>query len=339
MFDAVFRKADRVASQFSASLTIVEQRGEEIQGLRLKLRLGTPELALLPWEYLYDSERREWLALRSRSPVVRFLDVAEPPRALQVDGPLRILGMIANPGGDWHKLDSERERHRIDEALKDLQKSGLVDFRWVPGDTSDKLLALLRSGSWHVFHFIGHGGISRDDEGNPEGFIVLADERGKAVHVPASRLKYPLALRSLRLAVLNCCEGGRGGPGDVFASPAAALVRDGVPTAVAMQFQISDEAAIDLASGFYGSLVHNLPIERALTEARNQIHMRSSVEWGIPVLYTRVPSGRVFSDVRAVAPSAMRSPFTAAELTRNDPLNEEQLRARERLRRIYEPAA
>ena len=114
VFRAVFRDSDSVARKFAASLDIVQSKADEVDGLRLKLRVAPPELAMLPWEYMFDESARDadalqnYVCLRNRSPLVRFLNVEGPLTTLLVDGPLRILGMIANPGDkEWERLDTE----------------------------------------------------------------------------------------------------------------------------------------------------------------------------------------------------------------------------------------
>ena len=48
------------------------------KGLRIRLRLTqAPEVADLPWEYLYYSQLNKFLALSSETPVVRYLDLPE----------------------------------------------------------------------------------------------------------------------------------------------------------------------------------------------------------------------------------------------------------------------
>jgi len=47
-----------------------------------------------------------------------------------------------------------------------------------------------------------------------------------------------------RLVVLNACESATSGAADMFAGTAATLVRGGSPAVAAMQFEISDRAAI-----------------------------------------------------------------------------------------------
>lgn len=317
VFDIVFRQTPDIAVQYANSKARVAENPERIKGLRLKLRIEAPELAQLPWEYLYNSNEKEWLALHHRSPIVRYLGTPHPEKALVVDGPLNILGMIANPGGEWASIDAERERDRIDRAIEPHQKEGRINFCWVPGETREHLLNMMGKASWHVFHFIGHGGLSEAETGErspsaepPEGFIVLSDGKGGASEVSAGDLKVLLDTDgALRVVVLNCCESARGTATDSFASPAAALVRMGIPAVVAMQFPISDEAAINLSGAFYDRLAANWPLERALTHARKMMQQKSRTEWGIPVLFTRSGTGRLFSSVRAATSPAKTGPY------------------------------
>lgn len=61
-------------------------------GMRLRLRLrDAPELTELPWEFLYDPKLNRFLARSRRTPLVRYLDLPDPPRRLRVEGPLRVL--------------------------------------------------------------------------------------------------------------------------------------------------------------------------------------------------------------------------------------------------------
>jgi hypothetical protein len=94
----------------------------------------------------------------------------------------------------------------------------------------------MRRGPWHIFHFFGHGGFS---ELTQEGLIALEDEEGKAYRLYATRLSQLLTDHSsLRLVVLNSCEGAKGNELDIFSSTAAPLIRNGIPAVLAMQYEI-----------------------------------------------------------------------------------------------------
>ena len=296
---------------------IYERSKGAAQDLRIKLRIEAADLAGLPWEYLYDEDDMPGFVSLTR-PIVRYLETAGGVGRMGVKGPLRILGMIADPStSEWPKLNVVKERDRINKGIDALQHEGKVDFQWVPGGTGKDLMKKLLEGEWHIFHFIGHGGVEEALPGaGASGFVVMVDEDGKPVKKFASDLAMMLtgARRSMRLIVLNCCESARINVGDRFGNPAIGLMKTGwLPAVVAMQFPITDGAAISMSEGFYAALAGNRPIDDALTLARKFIQEKSRVEWGIPVLYMRSSDGRIF-DVEAQQPLA--TPAEAARLSK-----------------------
>jgi hypothetical protein len=100
----------------------------------------------------------------------------------------------------------------------------------------------------------------------------------------------------MRLVILNSCEGSRGDNVDVFSSTAAVLVRRGTPGVVAMQYPITDRAAIEFSRSFYGAIVAGTPIDTAISVARQSISLEipGTLEWGTPTLYLRAPDGVLF---------------------------------------------
>jgi hypothetical protein len=127
LFEALF--TPDVRSCYDGSLGEAARQG---RGLRLKLRIQPPELAALPWEYLYHPGRAEYVSLSTQTPVVRYLEVPQRIRPLTVAPPLRILGMVVSPS-DLPSLDVEREKGRIEHAIRHLRARGLVDLVWLPG--------------------------------------------------------------------------------------------------------------------------------------------------------------------------------------------------------------
>jgi len=290
LFDLLLPREIRGLYRVSLSRATAQARG-----LRLKLRLKeTPELAALPWEFLYDPNKDEYLCLSRDTPLVRYLELPRPPAPLKVAAPLRILGMIASPA-NLPKLDVSREKERVERALADLQAAGLVELTWLAGQTWRHLHKAMRRQEWHIFHFIGHGGFDRRKD---EGFVSLCDGSGRERPFMASELARLLANQrsSLRLALLNACEGGHGSQQDIFSSVASILVRQGMPAVLAMQYEISDRAAIELARSFYEALADGLPVDAAVTEARQAMGFAApgSIEWVTPVLYMRSPDGKLF---------------------------------------------
>ena len=128
-----------------------------------------------------------------------------------------------------------------------------------------------------------------------KGCLCSRMSKGGAAFVGASVLGTLLADHpSLRLAVLNACEGARTGRDDPFAGVAPSLLRSGVPAAVAMQFSVSDTAAVSFAASFYGAVANGLSVDAAVAEARKSIFAESDVEWGTPVLFSSVEDGIIF---------------------------------------------
>jgi hypothetical protein len=261
------------------------------KGLRLKLRVEPPELTGLPWEFLYDEGQGEYLCLSSETPLVRYVDLQRPVEHLPKSSPLRILGLVSSPL-DLDPLEVEDEKRLVEEAVKDLSANGLVELTWLEGQTWRDLQRAMRRGLWNIFHFIGHGDF---DATNEEGRIAFCNESGRSHLLNATHLARLLDdHHPLRLAFLNSCEGAQGSAGDPFSSTAATLVRKGIPAVVAMQYEISDKAAIEFSRSFYESVADGLPVDAAMAEARTAVSMGSSLEFGTPVLYMRMPDGRIF---------------------------------------------
>ena len=293
------------------SLYRVSRREAEQQnkGLRVKLRIQAPDLAALPWEFLYDPNDAEYLCLSRETPVVRYLELPQPPRPLKITPPLQILAMVASPT-DLQGLDTAQEKERMTRALANLEDEGLVELTWLEGETWRDLQKALRRKTFHVFHFIGHGGF---DTQRDEGLISFCNSQGKAEDFSATKLARLLAdYRSLRLVVLNACEGARGSGQDVFSSTASILVQRKLPAVLAMQYAITDRAAIELARSFYEALADGLPVDTAVGEARKGMSfaVTNTVEWGTPVLFMRAPDGQLFE--MAAAPTST-SPISAPE--------------------------
>ncbi|MBN1877349.1 MAG: SUMF1/EgtB/PvdO family nonheme iron enzyme [Anaerolineae bacterium] len=302
LFDALLSSEIRGRYEVSHEKTV--QQGK---GLRFKLRINTPHLAALPWEFLYDSRRAEYVCLSQETPVVRYLELPSPIQPLPITPPLRILGMVVSPSG-LAALKVDLEKQRVEEALRELRAAGLVELTWLEGQTWRDLHRAIRREAWHIFHFIGHGGF---DRARDTGFLALADERGQVWRLGAVELGRLLANhRALRLALLNACEGAHGSEQDIYASTTATLVQRGIPAVVAMQYAITDRAAIEFARTFYEAVADGLPVDAALVEARVAVSLAvtNTVEWGTPVLYMRAPDGMLFEMGPPASPAVVSPP-------------------------------
>ena len=99
---------------------------------------------------------------------------------------------------------------------------------------------------YHILHFIGHGTFANDD-----GKLLLNSEDDGHDLISAETFadffrNYP----SLKLVVLNACQGAEVSSTRQLAGIAPQLVARGIPAVVAMQYPISEAAALTFATGF-----------------------------------------------------------------------------------------
>jgi CHAT domain len=286
LYRSVFR--DQIRDCLKTSETEARRQGA---GLRIRLHLDV-SAADLPWEFLFDDAKESFLSLSRMTPIVRYLEIDDVPMPLKLDPPLRVLAVISSPS-DYPQLDVEGEWARLNGALAAQREAGTVHVERLAPVTIDELLQVLQRGTYHVLHFIGHGGFRRSTE---EGVLIFQDESGASREVTGEELGILLQDHpSLRLVVLNSCEGARGDVRDPFSGTAQSLIRRRIPSVIAMQFEITDTAALRFSQSFYGALAGNYPIDAAVAEARKSIRLAGNeFEWGTPVLYMMSPDGRVF---------------------------------------------
>lgn len=289
LYDALF--AGKLGERFAAAVEKID--GDSEAGLRIELgfdleRPEIPPLAALPWELLYHRDRRRFLALGAKTPVVRRIFMprgVRPPLA----PPLRLLTAWSEPKGE-PLLDIGGESMTIERALAEvpgLAPSHLAD----PG--LDQLRAALRDdgeGAFQILHWIGHGKIDRQ---SGEGMLLFTGEGRATRHVSGRILAdYLQDCDDLRLVVLSACDGGRmpSAPGaDPFAGVASALALAGVPAVIAMQTPVRDSSATAFVRALYTRLSKGLPLEAAIGEARLAVRTAKpgSAEFAVPVLFLR----------------------------------------------------
>ncbi len=266
------------------------------RGLRLRLIVDPPEIAALPWEFLFHPERQFFLATNFRTPLVRYLDQrAFPPvEPLQVDPPLRMLVVIPQKTG----LDVEAERSVIEKGLSRMPR-GSLEVEYLDEDvTLDHLADVVQERGFHILHYIGHGDFDRSSH---EGYLLLNKSDGSDDWI--SQVQFGALIlnqQSLRLVVLNACKSAEVSATQAFAGMAPKLVASGVPAVAAMQYEILDRDALAFARTFYRTLSGGEwagQADIALANARNRLLALypDSRGFGTPVLYLRAKGGKLFS--------------------------------------------
>ncbi len=289
LFETIFD-----AEMRSCLRSSLDEADRQKAGLRIRLRFGdeAADLGDLPWEYLYYAGLDRFFVLSTELPLVRYLEMPERIEPLTAAPPLKVLVMISAPS-DQVQLDVEKEWATVKQALADLETRKLVVVERLDEATMPALQRKLRQGEYNILHFVGHGEFDRD---SGDGGLLLENEDGTSRFVSGKDLGTLLHdHRPMRVAVLNACEGGRAAKDNQFAGAAQALMQQGIPGVIAMQFKVSDDAAIALSREFYGALSDGYPVDAALTEGRKAVYaLGDNVEWGTPVMYLRAPDGRIF---------------------------------------------
>ena len=312
LFNAVFH--DEVLTSFRRSRDAADVAKK---GLRIKLRLDkVPELADLPWEYLYDATREDFLALSTDTPIVRFLALPEPVQPLLAPSPLNLLAVLSSPK-DYDTLDVQGEWRRLQDATRELRADNKLTLTRVEPPTFEALQRQLRKTDYHVLHFIGHGEYDKDTR---HGALVFQDDQGNGRAVRDDLVATLLHdADTLRVVLLNACEGGRASATNPFTGVAPRLVQKGIPAVIAMQFPISDPAAIQFSSEVYRTLADGYPMDAAVNEARRSIYFGGSVlEWGTPVLFMRAEDGTIFAGEEEMADDKKSGARTKSGITIKD---------------------
>lgn len=261
-------------------------RQDKEKGLRIRLRIDPEALSLLPWEYCYDNETRQFLALERQTPIVRYIaEGFAAPATLAMPQPVRLLVVLATPK-DQPELNLDREENGIRQALKNVP----IQLTVLRHATIEKLHDSLLTNEPHILHFSGHGVINN-------GFGALALENpltGNTDPLTARQMRSLLSRMGITLAVLNACETARHSSRDALMGVAQSLIREEIPAVIAMQFLVSETVGLLFTRRLYEFLFRGDPLEKIVTETRVGIDINAEqdrISWGIPVLFMRARDG------------------------------------------------
>lgn len=281
------------------SLTGVKKRG-----LRLKFRYRRDsrrrQLALvhnLPWELLYDPRHAEFLALSRSTPIVRSLEVRERVASVTRPAVLRVLVVISRPVD----LQSLGQPSEIGFSANAWGGDTAVEVEILEHAQVRTLREKLLRGPVHCLHFMGHKDLD-PTTGKTRFFFESSDGCSNPVswETIATLLK---DAESLRLVFLNSCERARPlatHETEALNVTAAALVMGGVPAVLLMQCSFSDSATIDFSRAVHQRLVAGDAIESAVAAGRRTVYAyHRAMEWAIPVLFSSVRDGHLFTAPQA----------------------------------------
>ena len=268
-------------------------------------------LARLPWELLHDDHG--YLLKSGRLALARYIAFRAPATAVSVNGPLRVLVVVARPR-DQAVLDSEAELAALRRSLGSLTGSRGLEVQVLQPPTWRAFVDALNSAPYHIVHFDGHGDFGRRcpacrqlappsdavclaraprggacgerlEAVSPQGYLAFERPDGATDWRSAENLAAALFRnREVRLAVLSACRSATVGAGLVFAGTGPALIGMGVPAVVAMQFEVPLGAAVSFSETLYAALARREPLIEAVAGARARLDDES---WYRPALYLR----------------------------------------------------
>ncbi|MBW4594717.1 MAG: CHAT domain-containing protein [Brasilonema angustatum HA4187-MV1] len=277
-----------------------------------------------------------FLVLNPKYSMVRYEPIDSSPSKIEKENQesLRLLAVTADPIGN---LQLKMEQKAIEKALKGFNVKG-VNLNWEPfinNPTVDDLISELHKGA-DLFHFAGHGVFTEKEVFNsreqarfvinesefnslqrnqvrflstsPEiedsrgiGNLVLLNKKTEDTYelFPANELAIHLQQAGVRVAVLGACETGRRDGVSPWTGIAPAVMKQGIPAVLAMQYKVSDSEAIAFSKRFYTALAAGLTLDEAVSLGRREMYNESKqgYEWAIPVLYMRSPDGIVFPEI------------------------------------------
>jgi tetratricopeptide (TPR) repeat protein len=297
-FDALFSK--------QAALWFEEARKTPggLGALRLKVASDEPSVLAWPWEAL---RRPGDIELALECSIERQLSTVDEllplPEGIRASNTINILYVISRPDGE-----GDVDYHSLVRSLTDYARGegkGRVRIDVLRPPTFNELRDTLRKnpGYYHIVHFDGHGGYG-ELEGKWQGVLAFEGEKKeKDGLIGAEKLGTLLREHNIPVFVLNACQsamidGGADGP---LASVAAALLKAGARSVVAMSHSLFVSAAKVFISAFYERLFEGADIAEALRAGRQQMYQDSGrpcmigtydlKDWLIPTLYQQLPPG------------------------------------------------
>ena len=265
---------------------------------RLILVAEQREVAAVPWEYMRfpsDSQLGD-LLLATRYNLVRGIAEENRRESVMPELPLTIVAIPVSAVDELHVLNTEREWRNLGEMVKKRNHS-LTLTRVRPPTLTAMGRALSGEGT-NIVQFMGHSGIV-----NGKGVLAFEDDLGWKKNANAVLFANSLNEQTF-LVVLNSCYSAvasrgssdvQNGAGAIsqLSNIAQAVVREGVPYALGMQFSLLDSAALEITDVLYESLLQGRGVEEAVRLMRVDLEQKTmlpNAHWlaGVPVLYTNL---------------------------------------------------
>lgn len=263
LFDAL------MVGQLRTLYALTREKAERQQmGVRLRLWFLTPELAALPWEYLYDVDQQAFLALSTDTSLVRSALFSRPMPQVTVSLPLRVLAM----GVRSTTAEREAERVRLERIGAPLEVERRIELRWFGRAARRNADRAANNGPWHIFHLVGDTQHLWSWETSEMGRLLAEHS-------------------SLQIAVINM-----EGYCDLIA---AKLAQWTIPAVLSVPGEINSDAQVAGIQTLYQAFAEGKSADEAVTSMRQAIRtvVPETLDWGRPVFYMQATDGNLFDFV------------------------------------------
>ncbi len=275
------------------SRAIAQQEGKH---LRLRFEVDA-DLMQLPLELLCAPEADPLgrLALQSDLSIARSLEGAphHPLRMPRTDDDrdsVKLLAVVCSPQR-LSSLSGKREIEQLKKALPPLLVAlDPEPLQVLAGErqvvSRENVRALLKRQREPCALLIVAHGIYDDEEGCS---AVLMEREDRTIDRLSGEILNGLLTQAsgLRFVLLNLCLGAKASAAEPFSGLAQRLIAGGIPAVVAMQGEVSNEAATACSPSLFNGICENLIVDEAVSAARLAMadNRETRIEWANPVLF------------------------------------------------------
>lgn len=255
--------------------------------LRLVFQDGvSAKLLSRPWEFMYSFD--EFISTHAHVSLSCSYDNKlniHPGNFVSSQKPLRVLFVHTHP----EDLDGVG----VISLRNEIAKFTSIDaeFDELEDPTPQELVEKVGKFRPHVFHFLGHGSF-----GETDGEFALRKPDGNALWYDAKSFSSIFSVWRPSLAVLQSCSGGQISDLQSFTGGLAWLVRQQIPSVVAMRYPFEQHIGWKFSQSFYAKLSEGGAIDLAVQAGRralaymDDLQAFSTTDFGSPILWTQHPS-------------------------------------------------
>src|SRR5208282_3229759 len=280
---------------------------EGYESLHLLISSDDPQVLGWPWEALHDPQVGQ---LAQTCQIERRLNTVRKPDKVGQRWPkdqVNILLVTARP------YEGDVRYRSISRPLVEL-----IDKQDLPAQvtvlrppTFESLQEHLRErpNHYHIVHFDGHGSYGQNEAPSgsphmlqgPEGRLIFEDDEGKPDPITAEQLSVLLRQHHIPAIVLNACQSAMVDQGakDPVASVAAALLKSGIRSVVAMAYSLYVSGAQEFLPAFYRDMFRTGDVAQAARSGRQRMFQQKDRvcargrypldDWLVPVVYQQEP--------------------------------------------------